>query len=333
MGAKWRRRRGGIGRTVLNGAGLLVLVILLILLALRLAAWSRESAVPPPPATAWYATPLGRVAAQVSGPPDGPPIVIVHGTAAWSGFWTDVAGHFAARGWRVVAVDLPPFGWSDRDPKARYARGHQAERLSGVVAAQGRPAVVLGHSFGGGPVTELALRHPDRLRGIVLVDAALGQLDPAGEAGAAKVLRTRPIAELATSATVTNPAALGPLLRSMIARKDQARRWLPVLRAPMRREGSTTAYASWLPNLFTRHDGALSRRSAELSRIRVPVALIWGEADTVTPLDRGRRIAQLTRARSLAVLPGVGHIPHIEHPEAFIRALDQALASLDEKPK
>ena len=326
------KRSGGIGRTVLKGAGLLVLLILMILLALRLAAWSRESAVAPPPATAWYATPLGRVAAQVSGPAEGPPIVIVHGTAAWSGFWTDVTAHLAARGWRVVAVDLPPFGWSDRDPGARYTRGHQAERLAAVVAAQGRPAIVLGHSFGGGPVTELALRHPARLRGIVLVDAALGELDPQGEAGAARVLRTRPLAELATSATVTNPAALGPLLRSMIARKEQAEPWLPVLGEPMRREGTTTAYASWLPNLFTRSDGALSRRSAELSRIRVPVALIWGEADTVTPLDQGRRIAQLTKARSLAVLPGVGHIPHIEDPQAFTRALDQALASLDEEP-
>ena len=318
---------------MLKGAALIVVAILLILVALRLAALSRESVVGAPPATAWFATPLGRVAAQVSGPADGPPIVIVHGTAAWSGFWKEVAAHLAGRGWRVVAVDLPPFGWSDRDPAVRYDRIRQADRLSAIVAAQGRPTIVLGHSFGGGPVTELALRHPDGLRGIVLVDAALGELDPAGEAGAAKLLRTRPIAELATSASITNPAALGPLLRSMIARKDRADRWLPVLREPLRREGTTTAYAMWLPNLFTKNDGALSRRSAELRRIKVPVTLIWGAADTVTPLDQGKRIAGLTRARSLTVIPGVGHIPHIEDPPAFTRALDQSLGQFDEEPQ
>ena len=318
---------------MLKGAAAVLLVLLLILVGLRLAALSRESVAGAPPATAWIATPLGRVAAQVSGPADGQPIVIVHGTAAWSGFWKGISAHLAGRGWRVVAVDLPPFGWSDRDPAARYDRIRQADRLAAVVAAQGGPAIVLGHSFGGGPVTELALRHPDRLRGVVLVDAALGELDPTDEAGAAKLLRARPVAELATSATITNPAALEPLLRSMIARKDRARPWLPILREPLRRDGTTTAYAMWLPNLFTTTDGALSRRSSELAKIRVPVTVIWGAADSVTPLDQGKRIAGLTRARSLAVLPGVGHIPHIEDPASFTRALDQALASLSEEPR
>ena len=124
----------------------------------------------------------------------------------------------AERGWRVVAIDLPPFGWSEHDPKARYDRGSQAERLAAVVTALGKPAIVVGHSFGAGPATELALRHPKRLRGLVLVDAALGELDPAAESSVAKTMRMTPIAELVTAASVTNPDALEPLLRSMIAR-------------------------------------------------------------------------------------------------------------------
>jgi len=115
----------------------------------------------------------------------------------------------------------------------------------------------------------------------------------------------------------------------MIARKEQASAWVPVLREPMRREGTTSAYAAWLPNLFSKDDGSLSRRSGNLRKIAVPVALIWGEADTVTPLDQGRHIAELTRARSLRVLPRVGHIPHIEDPDAFLAALDSALADTE----
>jgi len=64
--------------------------------------------------------------------------------------------------------------------------------------------------------------------------------------------------------------------------------------------------------------------------IRVPVTLIWGRADTVTPLDQGERIAALTNARSIEVLPGVGHIPHIEDPAAFDAALDGALIHITE---
>ena len=318
-----------IGAGVIKGALALVLFLLALLIILRVMAAVRENGVEAPSSTVRFQTPTGIVAARLSGPADGPPIMLIHGTAAWSGFWQQVADHLAGRGWRVIAIDLPPFGWSGRDPQGRYDRATQAERLAAILRTQSKQAVVVGHSFGAGAATELALRHPDEVRGLVLVDAALGQLDAAGAGVTANALGFRPLAEVVTSAAVTNPAALEPLLRSMIARKEQASPWVPVLREPMQREGTTSAYAAWLPNLFSTNDGALSRRSENLRKIAVPVALVWGEADTVTPLDQGRHIAELTRARSLKVLPGVGHIPHIEDPRAFLAALDGALADVE----
>jgi pimeloyl-ACP methyl ester carboxylesterase len=314
----------GVGKWLL----LLLCLVLLLLAALRIAAALREQGAELPAGMTQVGTPLGAVAVALSGPEDGTPVLLVHGTAAWSGFWKDVAAHLASEGWRVIAVDLPPFGWSEHDEQARYDRISQAERLAFVLTAVAKkPAVVVGHSFGGGPATELALRHPERLRSLVLVDAALGALDGDGRTGTAgRLLGWSPIGQAATAATVTNPMATGALLRSMIARKEKAEAWLPVLRRPMRREGSTSAYAAWLPFLFRTNDGALSRTRAGLSAIRVPVALIWGEVDTVTPLAQGRNIQTLTRARSFALLAGTGHIPHIEDPEHFLPALDAALA-------
>ena len=326
----WATRAGA---STLRGILALLLFLVVLLLILRaLAAW-REGDAKPPQGITLFQTPAGTVAAHVTGPAAGPPIMLIHGTAAWSGFWSEIADHLAARGWRVVAIDLPPFGWSGRDAKGRYDRVTQSERLSAVAAALGRPVTVVGHSFGAGSATELALRHPDQLQGLVLVDAALGELDPQSEAPVAKAMRIGPIAQLTTSAIVTNPSALEPFLRSMIARKERAHRWIPVLRQPMERSGTTSAYAVWLPNLFTRQDAALSRSSANLRAIKTEVALVWGGADTVTPLDQGRRLAALTKAKSLLVLPGVGHIPHIEDPERFCDALDRALSSLSKDKK
>jgi pimeloyl-ACP methyl ester carboxylesterase len=318
-----------IGAGAIKGALALVLFLIVLLVILRVMAAVREQDVEAPPSTIRFETPTGAVAARLSGPADGPPIMLIHGTAAWSGFWQQVADHLAGRGWRVIAIDLPPFGWSGRDPQGRYDRATQAERLAAVLRTQSKEAVVVGHSFGAGAAAELALRHPGELKGLVLVDAALGEFDAGQEGATARALGFRPLAELVTSAAVTNPAALEPLLRSMIARKEQASAWVPVLREPMRREGTTSAYAAWLPNLFSKDDGSLSRRSENLRKIAMPVSLIWGEADTVTPLDQGKHIAELTRARSLKVLPGVGHIPHIEDPRAFLAALDASLTDVE----
>jgi pimeloyl-ACP methyl ester carboxylesterase len=274
------------------------------------------------------ATRLGNVTMEVRGPADGPIVLLIHGTAGWSGFWRNVARHLATRGWQAVAVDMPPFGYSEHDPRARYSRAAQAERLGEVIGRlSSRPVIVVGHSFGSGAAVELALRHPWMVSRLVLVDAALGEIDPPddGSGLAQRALGQSWVAQPLVSATMTNPLLTGRLLRSMLARREAADVWIATIQEPMRREGTTAAYAAWLPELFVANDASLSRRSANLARIAMPVHLIWGEADTVTPFAQGENLARLVRARSFARLPGVGHIPHIEDEAGFLAALDRAL--------
>ena len=312
-------RRAGALLTGLIATVIGVLVLLWVLAFVR----ERDDAVPA--GIRLVPTSLGRVAVAESGPVAGPPVLLIHGTAGWSGFWREVAAHLAQRGWRVIAVDVPPFGYSDRDPAARYGRPDQAQRLAEVLRATAgkQPAAVVAHSFGAGAGVELALRDPRAVGRLVLVDPALGVPD-AAPAGAGLV-GVRALAAPVTSATITNPWALTPLLRTMLARKHSADRWYDTLRGPMRRSGTTGGYAAWLPALFASDDGAVSRNSAGLRSLKMPVALIWGEADTVTPIAQGEALAKLVRPTAFLRLPGVGHIPHIEDPAAFPAALDQAL--------
>ncbi|MEG3150768.1 alpha/beta hydrolase [Sphingomonas sp. ZT3P38] len=303
----------------------LVLVVIAILLLFRVAAAMREHDDAIPASSTLIATPLGRVAVALSGPENGTPVLIVPGTAGWSGFWRGVSLHLAARGYRVIAADVPPFGYSDRDPQARYDRPAQAARLAAVLqtVAGNQPAIVVAHSFGAGAATELALRAPTRVRQLVLVDPALGLLDPPAHAGSGVLPSI--VLQPVVAATLTNPMATSSLLRPMLARKEAAAPWIDTIRAPMRRSGSTAGYAAWTPALFAATDAGLSRRSAGLAGMRPPVALIWGEADTVTPIAQGEALARIFRARSFQRLPGVGHIPHIEDPAQFLAALDRAM--------
>jgi pimeloyl-ACP methyl ester carboxylesterase len=271
---------------------------------------------------------FGRVFVQEWGPRDATPILISHGTGAWSGFWAGIGQDLARAGYRVVAVDLPPFGFSDRDPKARYGRADQAARLVGVLdeldACRG---VLLGHSFGAGPVVEALLRHPQRLVGAVLISPDLS-LPPDGEEPPPAsnivdlVLGSETLARMLTAATLSNPLLTRRFLASMLAQEatateDQA----DILRRPLRRAGTTPAYADWLPYLLEPDLEALSRRAEALRSIERPVGIVFGEADPVVPVAAGRRIAGLIPGASIDVLPGVGHVPHVEAPAEMLRTL------------
>ncbi|HST35254.1 MAG TPA: alpha/beta hydrolase [Allosphingosinicella sp.] len=314
----------GLVRLVLKIIGWLLALLVAALMVFRMVAWARETEDGRPAQSTLVATPLGQVAVQLSGPEGGRRIVLIGGTAGWSGFWRNVAAHLAARGWRVVAVDLPPFGYSEHDAQGRYDRASQAARLEAVRAALGgEGAVVVGHSFGAGAALELALRSHGLSR-LVLVDPALGPLDPPAQGGS-WALRQSWIMQPVTSASMTNPLLTGRLLRSMLARTETADAWVETIGQPMRRRGTTAAYAAWLPALFASDDGGLSFRSAEVRRLRVPLHLIWGEADTVTPIAQGEALARVVRPASFARLPGTGHIPHIEDEARFLAALDAAI--------
>jgi pimeloyl-ACP methyl ester carboxylesterase len=103
--------------------------------------------------------------------------VLFHGTAAWSELWRRTITALTASGFRVIAFDLPPFGFSDHP--GTYTRAAQATRINDALNQLNiGPVIIVGHSFGAGAATEFAMRYPERTRGLVLVDAALGLSSP-----------------------------------------------------------------------------------------------------------------------------------------------------------
>lgn len=351
---KDRRRRparpslaGRIARHVVAAALLLVAV-----LALALSAWiawtqharaQRETQSAEQLAGAagrWVDVGDARLHLQEWGRPTDPALLLTHGTGAWSGTWFGLPDALAAAGWRVVAVDLPPFGLSTTPDDGRtvdYSRAAQARRLLALARTLGPDLTLVGHSFGAGPALEAAVAAAADssgvvLRRLVLVDPALG-LGPGGEppqceagAGPGALLASRSLRTTLVGATATWPGLTGPLLRQFVHRRDAVTdALLPAYRLPFARTAFSQRLGDWAAAFAQAScEPAESLRPERLTAWAargLPVALVWGEEDRITPLAQGHALQRWMPGATLAVLPDVGHIPHIESPEAFATAL------------
>jgi len=269
---------------------------------------------------------------------DAPTIVLTHGTGAWSGTWFEVPAFLAAQGWHVVAVDLPPFGFTRAKVAATpldYRRTAQARRLLlALHALSSHPVVLMGHSFGAGPALEAAIREPASVRQLVLVDPALGlgargemvacQPEPLGWPMDSRAART---ALVRSSATV--PALTGALLGRFVNRKEVITPdKLAFYRQPFSRRNFSAQLGDWAATFA--NDDCLGARSTDAKVLatwakQAKLALIWGAEDTITPPAQGGALGRLTGVAP-SFIPGVGHIPHIEDPARFNAALAAAIS-------
>ncbi|MCI4568276.1 alpha/beta fold hydrolase [Lysobacter sp. CFH 32150] len=272
------------------------------------------------------------VFSQAHGPvSDATPILLVHGTAAWSGTWFSLIPALRSAGYPVIAVDLPPFGYSGKSTHIDFSRSAQAERLATVLDAYGvRRAIVVGHSFGAGPALELALHMPERVERVVLVDAALGleSTAPDVDSPACRVLAQESLRWPLLAASAANPLWSKALLRSFVARKESvtdAR--LREYRRPATLKGATSALGAWAFHFACLPERGDSTDANRIRDLRPPLTLIWGARDTVTPLSQARHLQSLLPQASVHVIDHAGHIPHIEDPARFQRTLLEVLAT------
>ncbi len=260
---------------------------------------------------------------QEFGDPAAPPLVLTHGTGAWSGTWDQNVQAMAAAGYRVIAVDLPPFGFSTRPAARDYSRAAQARRIIGLIdALKLGPVTLLGHSYGGGPAAEAAMLQPDRVRHLILVDAAIGLVEnpaPAKSGGVvAGLFGIRPLRTALIATVGTQPLFSEFWLRKFVARKEVVTpSRTAIYREPFVLDGFTASLGDWAAQFAGESGKSLSERPEGFRKLPMPLTLVWGQEDTITPLYQARTLQRLAAGSRLLVLPGVGHIPQIEDPALF----------------
>jgi pimeloyl-ACP methyl ester carboxylesterase len=258
------------------------------------------------------------------------PVLLVHGASGNLGDLRLALGDRLAQSRRVVLVDRPGHGWSDRPGGARDASpARQAALIAQALERLGvERFVLLGHSLGGAVATAFALAYPDRLAGLVLLTPVTHPWR--GGLSWYNALLTTPVAGFVFAHALALPA--GELLLESGAQEVFAPQAMPP--DYLRRAGISLLLrpAEFIANA---QDVAILKAfvTAQAPRygdIAVPTVVLTGDADdTVSPQLHARAIAAAVPDARLVVLPGIGHMPQHVAADEVIAAIDSVSAVTD----
>jgi len=245
----------------------------------------------------------------------GPLVVFLHGLGMTrTGFDPQLAA--LAADFRCIAWDMPGYGASPM-PAGGLSFPALADAVAGLIEALGeKEAHVAGLSMGGQIALHTALRHPERVRSLVLLDSSpafgLDGTDPE----AWKRLRLDGLDSGHTPASMAEP-----VLRSIMAPQVDATA-VAAAAASMARISADglRAAVEFLPT----HDVR-----ARLREIGAPTLVLVGEHDEETPLSYAEALAGGIPGGTVQVIPGAGHIANLEAPQAVNAALRAHLDAVE----
>jgi pimeloyl-ACP methyl ester carboxylesterase len=222
-------------------------------------------------------------------PPHDDTVVLLHGVNDQAGTWFTVAPALAER-FRVIVPDLPGHGES-APSEGPLAISLFVDRVAAILPAE--PFTLVGNSLGGWIAMLYTLRHPGRVRTLIL--EASGGID---RPFAVPLLATnREEAEVILRA-VHGPRYAAPewVIEALLARAQDS----PLLRV-------TELEAHYM--------------DARLAELRVPTHIIWGADDGVVPVAYAEELRRGIPGAQLHVLEGAAHIPHLQQPQRFLECL------------
>lgn len=232
----------------------------------------------------------------------GPALIFLHGLGDQSGTWASVAPAFV-KDHRVLLLDLAGHGES-APATGSLNIGDMVDGLTSVLAKQTGPVTIVGNSLGAWVAMLYSIEHPDRVQRIVLLNGG-------GISGER------------------------PDLTLMPANREEARKLFDALMDP----GSPRVPDFVLDDVVREaHRGPIARMAAEvevqqsyllddrLQEVKVPVDIVWGEADRMLPVDYARRMQAGLPAARLTIIPRCGHVPQQECPQTLTAALEKVLS-------
>jgi pimeloyl-ACP methyl ester carboxylesterase len=250
----------------------------------------------------------GYVHYELSGPDDGPVVILIHGFSAHYFVWDDTHPALTKAGFRVLRYDLYGRGFSDR-PNVTYDEQLFDRQLLELLSALKirEPADLVGSSMGGAIAVIFAARHPEKARKLLLIDPA-GY--PVNLPLAGRMVRLPVVGDYLTYA-FGNPIMLRGF-KDYFSKLDKLSAFSEKYRQQTQYTGFKRAILSTLRNFNLDNQKTTYETVGKQGR---QVMLIWGREDKIIPFSNNEMIRAVIRDVDFHAIDAAGHLPHYEVSE------------------
>jgi pimeloyl-ACP methyl ester carboxylesterase len=255
---------------------------------------------------------VGGLSIRYSDAGSGEPALLIHGLGGSIESWRNNAGELA-KGLRVIVVDLPGFGLSDK-PKMSYTikfyRDFVARFLKTLKLEQ---VSIVGMSLGGHIAAEVAISHLDLVKRLVMISPS-GAL-PRSFKGTQALMRY---------ARVINAQSVQQVKQALSAvdNKPVDDSYAQIVYQKMLMPGAREAFLSALLG-----SGKAPRLNSRLHKIKAPTLVLWGKEDIMIPVRFAEPFVKMKNCR-IVMLESCGHRPHVDRPVLFNKLVSDFLAEL-----
>ncbi|MGA2547694.1 MAG: alpha/beta hydrolase [Rectinemataceae bacterium] len=265
----------------------------------------------------------GYVHYELSGPEDGPTIVLMPGLSVPYSTWDRTASVLASRGYRVLRYDHYGRGYSDR-PRAAYDLELFVEQLAELLPALGlgESVFLVGLSMGGPVAAAAATMHPSLASGLALIDPLFEWPKP----DLASRLALMPLLGEGIMA-LRGGAILAKGQRGDFSDEISYSEFIPSYMPPLRYRGVERAVLATMRSIPS---WPLKRSFEALGRSGLPILLFWGRQDATLPFEQSARLLRCLPGAEFHVVEGAGHVPHWEKAdevnEVLLEFLDRVFS-------
>jgi 2-hydroxy-6-oxonona-2,4-dienedioate hydrolase len=247
-------------------------------------------------------------------------ILLIHGFAGSTYTWEKVSDSLVRNGFNVLRVDLPPYGYSQKDRVGNQSQTARADKLWRLLEKlkPNQHWHLGGHSMGGGVAAAMAARYPEKTTSLVFADGAMMALPDKQRwwAGIAVNGYTQRWAEIIARYGMVKPQKIEELLKSAYGQlpeqNDVNAYYLPL---------HFKETASSIIEMLKSHETF----QTDASRINMPTLIIWGERDSWVDISNGKNFHKKVPHARFEIVANAGHCPMETHPADFFAALKSFL--------